>query len=29
MLLEFSFKNFRSFKDEAVLSMLPVNSYKE
>ena len=29
MLLEFSFKNFRSVKDEAVLSMLPVNSYKE
>ena len=29
MLLEFSFKNFRSFEDEAVLSMLPVNSYKE
>ena len=29
MLLEFSFKNFRSFKDEAVFSMLPVNSYKE
>ena len=29
MLLEFRFENFRSFKDEARLSMLPVNSYKE
>ena len=29
MLLEFSCENFRSFKDEATLTMLPVNPYKE
>ncbi len=29
MLIEFKCENFRSFKGEAVLSMLPVNSYKE
>ena len=29
MLLEFRFENFRSFKESASLSMLPVNSYKE
>ena len=29
MLLSFSCKNFRSFKHEATLSMLPVNAYKE
>lgn len=29
MLLEFRFENFRSFKEAATLSMLPVNSYKE
>lgn len=29
MLLEFRFENFRSFKDDADISLLPVNSYKE
>lgn len=29
MLLEFKCKNFRSFKNEGVLSMLPVKAYKE
>ena len=29
MLNEFKCSNFRSFKDEACLSMLPVNAYKE
>lgn len=29
MLLEFRFENFRSFKESASFSMLPVNSYKE
>lgn len=29
MLVEFRFKNFRSFKGEAVLSMLPIKAYKE
>jgi hypothetical protein len=29
MLIEFACSNFRSFKDEARLSMLPVNAYKE
>lgn len=29
MLLEFNFENFRSFKDDATISLLPVNSYKE
>lgn len=29
MLLEFRFNNYRSFKGEAVLSMLPVKAYKE
>lgn len=29
MLIEFKCSNFRSFKDEACLSMLPVNAYKE
>lgn len=29
MLIEFKFENFRSFKNEAAFSMLPVNAYKE
>lgn len=29
MLLEFGVKNYRSFRDEARLTMLPVNAYKE
>ena len=29
MLIEFKFKNYRSFKDEARLIMTPVKSFKE
>ena len=29
MLIEFKCSNFRSFKGDACLSMLPVNAYKE
>ena len=29
MLVDFSFRNFRSFRGEAALSMLPVKAYKE